>query len=399
MHVRGQSLWVTLVTGVLANSLSCNSPLQIRRDAGADLAAAAHPDGQSRPDVALDVASEVSLAEVAMDRSSTPDQTGPQITATGFRIINNRDQTYYFNVTADIHCSKEQPPGDKRCYFFHDWALYDCAAVPSDGDCCVFPEQPIPSVLPIPAGESRFIPWPGTIYGRAAGTCAQCECQQPLPEQEGGYVASIQVSSAYTCWEMTGCQTAADGTITGAVLEGFTSVLSASFINPGTAIEVAFYIGWSSQPDAGGADLGAADGPAPDRVTSGLGSDAALADFPEIPGNTFGIAASATPPDAGVRGDTCRPSDKNATYALQFSADGQRVHIVRTDPVAEAMMDGILRKAAGGSLVYAIDNGWAGAELIVRREGTTLAAQLVVFGSGVPVVWCIDAPMTSPASG
>jgi hypothetical protein len=47
-----------------------------------------------------------------------------------------------------------------------------------------------------------------------------------------------------------------------------------------------------------------------------------------------------------------------------------------------------------------IDNSWAGAQLIVRREGTTLAAQLVVFGSGVPVVSCIDAPMTySSAQG
>jgi hypothetical protein len=67
------------------------------------------------------------------------------------------------------------------------------------------------------------------------------------------------------------------------------------------------------------------------------------------------------------------------------------------DGVMDGMMDGVHTKAAD-SLVYTIDNHWAGAQLTVRREGASLAAQLVVFASGVPVVSCIDAPMTSATS-
>jgi hypothetical protein len=399
MQCRALFLWVTLVAGALASSPSCNSPLKVRRDAGTNPDASARPDGETRLDAAWpDAAQEVPAAEVAVDRGSTLDQAA-RSTPTGFRIVNHTDQTYYFNVTADVSCSKEQPPGEKTCFFFHDWALFDCTAIPSDRNCCVFAERPIPSVLPIPAGEERFIPWSGVVYGRTAGSCAQCECQQPLPEQEGGYVASIQISTSYACWETPGCKAETDGTITGAFPQGYSSVIKSTFINPSTVAEVVFPIGPFWQSDAGVADLGSPDAPTPDLLTYDRGPDSALAAFPELPGNTFAIAASATAPDAGTSGGDCRPSDRNAAYTLQFSADGQKVHIVRTDPVQEVMMDGELRETVAGILVYVIDNRWAGAQLIVRREATTLVAQLVVFGSGVPVVSCIEAPMTIQGSG
>ena len=165
------------------------------------------------------------------------------------------------------------------------------------------------------------------------------------------------------------------------------------------AVADAAFEGAPEVPDAGVADLSPPDGRTPDIATYDLVPDSVLAAFPEIPGSSFAIAAIATAADAGTSGGACRPSDRNATYALQFSADGQKVQIIRTDPVQEATMDGVFTKTAAGSLVYQIDNNWAGAQLIVRREGTALLAQLVVFGSGVPVVSCIDAPMTLARSG
>jgi hypothetical protein len=70
----------------------------------------------------------------------------------------------------------------------------------------------------------------------------QCQCQQPLPEQEGGFVASIQVATGYSCGAFPGCQTAADGTITGAIPQGYISVIKAAFINPSTGSEVVLWI-------------------------------------------------------------------------------------------------------------------------------------------------------------
>lgn len=418
MCSRAPFLWVTLVAGALASGPSCNSPLKGRRDAGTNLDAGARPDGESRPDVAvpdaavpetalpdagrsdvaLDATPEAHTADVAVDRGSTTDQGVPPGVPAGFRIVNHTDETYYFNVTANISCTKVTSQGDEACYFFHDWAPYDCTSIPADGNCCVLPERAVPSMLPIPAGQDRFIPWPGVVYGRTAGACAQCQCQQPLPEQQGDYTASIQVSGSYTCWVATGCQTATDGSITGALPQGDSRAVQAAFTDPSIDAEVVFSIGSLARADAGPADLGPLDGRTSDLLSYDRGPDGVLAGFPEIPGTTFAIAASASAPDASASGSACRPSDMSAVYQLQFSADGQKVHIIRTDSVQEVMMDGVLTEPVAGSLVYEIDNNWAGAQLVVRRDGTTLAAQLVIFGSGVPVVSCIDAPMTFPVS-
>ena len=138
-------------------------------------------------------------------------------------------------------------------------------------------------------------------------------------------------------------------------------------------------------PDLALADLQAPSDPRPDSFPDA---------FADVPGHTFQIAASATPPDASAPfNSACKPSDPQAIYDLIFSADGTKVHIVRADPVQEVTMDGTLQPQSDAGLVYAIDNGWAGAELAIRRDNGILTAQLSVFGSGVPVVSCIESPM------
>jgi hypothetical protein len=242
----------TLAVGALASTLSCTSPLGSRHA------------GANRDAAALDVAMEVAAADGAGDgtNASTPDASST--TGSGFRIVNNQDYTVYFSLTGGVSCRRVQPPGDEECNFFHDWKAYDCASVPQDGNCCIFPERDIPGVLPIPPGQEHFIPWSGIVYGGTVEGCRQCQCQRPLPEQAGGYVASIWVASSYTCGTTTACQTGADGAITGAQLGGLGSA-SAAFINPWSSSEVVLLIGSPPPPDAGDTDLGLTDGPTFDR--------------------------------------------------------------------------------------------------------------------------------------
>lgn len=158
--------------------------------------------------------------------------------------------------------------------------------------------------------------------------------------------------------------------------------------------------------DAGQSTDAGAGGASPDNLLPSMDartpSDLAPADglpapFAELPGHTYKIAAINTAPDASARSWNwpCQPHDANATYDLIFSDDGAQVHIVRTDPVQEETMDGVLSEQSESQLVYAIDNHWAGAELAVRIDNDTLVAQLAVFGSGLPVVSCIESTMVS----
>lgn len=116
--------------------------------------------------------------------------------------------------------------------------------------------------------------------------------------------------------------------------------------------------------------------------------------FPEIPGHTFQVAAGNTAPDASAWfGGACKAPNQTAAYSLTFSADGTKVHIVRTDPVQEATLDGTLVSQTDTRLRYTINTGLGGA-LVVWKESGTLVAQFELYGSGVPVVQCIQSPMT-----
>ncbi len=119
--------------------------------------------------------------------------------------------------------------------------------------------------------------------------------------------------------------------------------------------------------------------------------------FAGLPGQSFEIVASATPPDASARwGEPCRNNSPDTIYDMTFSEDGRKVHLTSSNvtvPGKHATMDGLLTSASESTLVYSIDDGWAGAELVVRNDGAALVGQLSIFGSGVPVVFCMESPM------
>ena len=122
--------------------------------------------------------------------------------------------------------------------------------------------------------------------------------------------------------------------------------------------------------------------------------DAGTVLFPEIAGHTFQIAARNTPPDASAGlGTACRAPDEGATYDLSFSADRTKVHVVRMDSVPEATLDGTLAEQTDTTLRYTINTGLGG-ELLIWKESDSLVARFDLYGSGVPVVLCIQSPMT-----
>jgi len=144
----------------------------------------------------------------------------------------------------------------------------------------------------------------------------------------------------------------------------------------------------STSRDSSLADIGAAI----DRP-----KDAFPAAFAEVPGHTFQIAASNTALDASVVDPgtqwACKPTDSTAVYNLVFSTDGSTVQLVRMDGVQEATVTGTLKEQTESRLRYQLNTGPGGAELLVWKNSGVLIAQFTIFGSGVPVISCIQSPM------
>ena len=139
--------------------------------------------------------------------------------------------------------------------------------------------------------------------------------------------------------------------------------------------------------------------PGPDASVDGArgavdtAQDASILLFPALPGHTFQISASNTPPDASAEnGVPYNSPSGNANYDLTFSADGIKVHLVRMDAVQEATLDGVLVSQTDSTLRYTVNTGLGG-DVLVWQEGGTLVARLDLSGSGVPDVLCIQSPM------
>jgi hypothetical protein len=62
--------------------------------------------------------------------------------------------------------------------------------------------------------------------------------------------------------------------------------------------------------------------------------------------------------------------------------------------VQAAIIEGTLTERSDASLTYNLTNLFAGGELQVRSDNGARVAKLVIFGSGVPVVDCIESPMS-----
>ena len=332
----------------------------------------------------------------------TPDLPRPELSAPelpsaagvprGFRIENHTDRTAFVPTDPQVGCVDVSGPTMQACNFYTLTCLVPCASIPAGGSCCIQCEQQQPAVIAIPPGGSQAVPWDGNFHTKATGVCSECECQAVTPAGNGTYQAWTHAAADYQCLKSP-CNVGSDGLIAMATTNYAGTRVLTTFTIPSPDPEVVLVIDSLPKLDAGVAldlpppvDLPVSRDSLPDGVPNA---------FADVPGRTFQIAASATAPDASARSWNwpCKPHDASATYNLSFSDDGTTVHIVRTDPVQEEMMDGTLSEQSDSQLVYAIDNHWAGAELSVRRDNGVLTAQLAVFGSGLPVVSCIESPM------
>ncbi len=385
--------------GLLVAHTACRSPLTVRRDAGPD-AGVASPDLAS-PDLPQP-GPDTYDRDTADDATSNPPGSDAQAVLgipKLFRFNNRTAGTAYVDGTKPVAGIRavDGGVGSESCNYFSLGCMVHCANLQPGAACCVQCERPQPELLPIPPGESRTVPWTGNLYSQVNGYCADCACEGENPAAPGLYWAVTQVYAAYEC-EPPGCAPALDGLIVNARPVGKSMEYDRVVDLPSPDGEIVLDIVGLPLLDAGtSADVAPADLAPEPPDASGHTTDVLPPPFAEIPGHTYGIAASNTAPDASAWSWNwpCRPPDPNATYSLSFSADGSTVHVVRTDPVQEEMMDGTLSQSSDSQLVYKIDNHFLGAELIVRVEGGALAAELAAFGSGVPVIWCIESAMTA----
>jgi hypothetical protein len=402
--------WPTLLLlGLAVLPAACKTGLTARKDAGRFADANA---GDASPDVGADVARGPDLAagdsappDLAAADLARPDVPTVAGVPKGFRFVNHTERTAYVEVDFSVGCRVQSSAGFQDCFFFDLWCLFHCDKLPAGGNCCVQCEQPPPALWVIPPGGHHTVPWNGSLYAKVAGLCStpECECQVETTAASGSYEASAKVFANYLCAPMAGspCEETTDqGTIAAATPRGSATSVAVPFSIPYPDDEVVLDIWSLPAPDAGttpdlvAPDLPAADLPARDLPGAGEpAADALPSAFVELPGNTFAIAAASTPPDASSGGDgVCRPMDSTARYDLVFSSDGTKVEIVRTDPVQEQIVAGTLTSRSDTRLVYNL-NLFAGGELVVERVDGGFYARYTIYGSGRPVIGCIESPM------
>lgn len=351
---------------------------------------------------------EAGAAATLPDALVPSDAARPDLPAVGvpkaFRIENHSDRTIYLQTDLPVACQMASAAGWQRCTYFQSCAFL-CSQV-INRQCCVECERNL-ELYEIPAGQGRSIPWDGRIFTKQADPCAECECDQPLSVEGGSFVAAARISLAYQCMP-SGCQTSSDGIIRMATAAGPSSSYEVPFSIPFAGQEVVIDVTKLPEPgpDAGAPEVPPshvtfdsqpamdtpADSPLADSARDG-GSEVAPFSPSDVAGRTFGLSANDALPDAGLSGRSCATSKPGANYALTFSSDGTKVSIRRTDPIQEVDMTGTLQTGSSSTLAYSIDNAFAGGTLRIRREGGGLIGQLVLYGSGVPVIWCIESPM------
>jgi hypothetical protein len=412
-----------LALALLSFVAACRTALPARKDAGrstdarSEDAVADRAEGdRALPDLPL---GDAALPDLPLGDAATPDLPAndvgsPDLTPgsgapKAFRFDNHTARTAYVQVEDAVGCRMQSASGWQACSYFALGCLFRCADVQVGQNCCVLCEQLL-ALYAIAPGESRSLPWNGNLYAKATGSCAECECQQATTVPSGDFEASARVFADYQCTP-SGCQTSLDGTITSALPQGGYAALAVPFRVPYAGEEVVLDITWLPTADAGAPlDAVAADAPpASDAIPDVRASpDLAPADvasasdprseplpspFADLPGHTFQIADSDTALDASFGGRACGGSNPGAVYNLIFSADGADVQLVRMDGPQEVILNGTLRTQSAEILGYYLTNAFAGGELSIRREGDTFIALLVLYGSGVPVMWCIASPM------
>jgi hypothetical protein len=404
-----------LASASLVFTVACRSPLSARKDAGTRADARVE---DTLPDLPREAAAppDIPQQDTAAPDLPAKDLGAPdlaKVTPKAFRFENHTDRTAYIQVDSPVGCRMQNASGWQACNYFDLGCLFHCDAVQVGEYCCVSCEQLL-ALYAIPPGASRSLPWNGNLHAKATGNCAACECQQATPVPSGDFEASARVYADYACMP-SGCQTTSDGKLEMASPVGSYASIAVPFGVPYLAEEVVLDITWlpptadaGTPPDTLTRDATPAGEPTADAPTS---SDSALADMSsardansepsrvtlaDLAGRTYQIAAIDTLPDASLGGRACGVSNPGAVYNLVFSADGSTVSIVRVDGPQEMILKGSLMQppASASRVDYNIDNAFAGGELSIRAEGSTFFALLVLYGSGVPVLWCIDSPMT-----
>jgi hypothetical protein len=372
--------------------LGCRTSMGTRRDASPGTEAGTAPP---IPDALV-------TSDTARGDVSAPDAAPAVGVPKAFRIENRSDRTIYLQTDLPVDCQMAEAAGWRKCTYFQSCSLL-CSQV-INKQCCVECEQNL-ELYAIPAGQIRSIPWDGRIFTKQSDPCSQCQCDQPLLVEGGSFVAMARIYIAYQCMP-SGCQTSSDDIIRMATPVGPSSSYKVPFSIPFAAHEVVIDV--TELPDAG-ADAGAPetrarrefpdsaiDTPAdssPADTARDRGSEVAPASLAEVAGRTFGLSANDALPDAGLYGRSCATSNPGANYAVTFSSDGAKVTIRRTDPIQEVVLTGTLQTGSSSNLAYNIDNAFAGGSLQIRREGGDLIGELAIYGSGAPVIWCIQSPM------
>jgi hypothetical protein len=387
--------------GLFLLAFGCKSPMTgIKVDArAADAETNVAPDAPSAPDLAgEDVRPPDLPGKDAVPDSAAADLPPTLVVPKWFRFDNRTDRAAFLPSAPPLQCVAHDVTGLARdCSFFLPDCSMTCAGIIPGTRCCETCGQGIPSLLTVPAGGSRSVAWNGSIFTKNSTICSDCTCEDELPAFAGTYGAVSQAYGAYRC-EGGGCSLDADGVLSGAVPDGPPTALATPFAIPQSGDVVVLVISRLDLPDAGAASDSsrAFDSASPDRVaTKDASSDGLPSAFAGVAGGTFQIAAANTAPDAGTAGNIqCVPSDSTAHYNLVFSADAASVQIIRTDPVQEQTMNGSLSSRSDTRLVYDLTNLFAGGELVVSSIDGNLVAELVIFGSGRPVIGCIQSPMT-----
>ena len=369
--------------------VGCKSPLSARRDAAvapdagmADAAPTFGSDAPAGPDL------------------GNPDATAPSVTPKGFRFVNETNQPAYISTSPTVFCRTQDSSTWQDCSFWQGSCSLLCDDVTAGTSCCVMCGQSLPRVLYVPAGQSVSVAWDGNIFTKNATLCSDCVCEIETPIPAGSYQARAFAFPGCRC-ETEDCFPGSDGVIDQASPVGTPTTITTTFSTPLGSDELVLEISILGVADAGSLADAPADSPSTDASADNPSTDASAHDalpsaFAGLPGHAFEIAAVETPTDASVQGGTpCRPSDTSAHYALAFSSDLGQVQIARADPVQEPIVNGTLSSQSDTRLVYNLTNLFAGGQLTVDVVDGKLVAQYAVFGSGVPVISCIQSTMTS----
>ena len=377
----GTWTWWMAALGLSLLVVGCRSPMSARRDASVVTDARLT---DVLPDVSPNAVSDAEPTHGA-DATVSPPKA--------FRFINETGRPAYISLSPAVACrTLDSAGGWLDCGFWRDQCSLSCDGLAAGLSCCAMCDQPLPKVLYVPAGQSVSIAWDGKIFIKDATLCSACACEHGTSIPAGSYQAQAFAFPGYRC-ESGDCLPGSDGVIDKASPTGASTAITSSFsIPPFDGDEIILDINILSVPDAAIAADGSADMPSPKDAVQ----DAVPTTLDGLPGHTFEIAAADTPPDASVQGSVvCKAGDTSAHYALAFSSDGSKVQITRTDPVQEQIVNGTLLSRSDTRLVYDLTNLFAGGQLTVQMVDGKLVAQYVVFGSGVPVINCIQATMTS----